>query len=87
MNFRIRNFCLLLVRILSPKKLRGIVCLEILSILQTALYVEPGHFNVKVLTQRGVNSLHEATNKLFYIYIFFFQKRATCEKREIRSVL
>lgn len=44
-------------------------------------------FNVKVSTQRGVNSLHEAANKLFYIVFFFFQKRATCEKKEIQSVL
>lgn len=43
-------------------------------------------FNVKVSTQRGVNSLHEAANKFFYI-VFFFQKRATCEKKEIQNVL
>ena len=75
MNFRIRNFSLLLVRILSPKKLRGIVCLEILSILRQLCMLSLIIFNVKVLTQRGVNSLHEATNKLFYIYIFFFSEK------------
>ena len=42
MNFRIRNFSLLLVRILTKKIKR--YCLEILSILHTALYVEPDYF-------------------------------------------
>lgn len=43
-------------------------------------------FNVKVLIQRGVNSLHEAANKLFYI-VFFFRKGQHVKKKEIQSVL
>lgn len=42
-------------------------------------------FNVKVSTQRGVNSLHEAANKLFYIVFFFFRKGQHVKKKKSRT--
>ena len=41
-------------------------------------------FNVKVLTQRGVNCLHKAANKIFYI-VFFFRKGQHVKKQRFRA--
>ena len=38
-------------------------------------------FNVKVLTQRGVNCLHKAANKIFYI-VFFSEKGNMWKNRD-----